>query len=100
MGSWSTAVKALIFSSPSIPPCTPGISFAPLILRAATADNISIARVLFPEPETPQTAVIFPIGNLTVIFFKLFSLAFLTVMNSLPTGLRLIIFSKLARPDR
>ena len=40
--------------------------------------RISFTRDDFPEPETPVTAINFPNGNLTLIFFKLFSLAPLT----------------------
>ena len=37
--------------------------------------NTSLTRVDFPEPDTPVTAVNTPNGNLTLIFFKLFSQA-------------------------
>ena len=42
---------------------------------------MSFTRVDFPDPETPVTTVINPIGNFGFIFFKLFSRAPKTDMN-------------------
>jgi hypothetical protein len=100
MGSWSTAVNAVICSSPSSPAWRPGTTLAPLILRAAAADRMSIASVLLPEPETPQTTVSAPIGNEAVTSLRLFSVAPLTVIAALPMGLRFTMPSNVARPER
>ena len=34
--------------------------------------SVSLIRVDLPLPETPQTPIIFDVGNFTLIFFKLF----------------------------
>ena len=44
--------------------------------------KISFTNVDFPLPDTPVTQINFPSGNLTLIFFKLFSLAPFTSIYS------------------
>ena len=61
---------------------------------------MSIASVLFPEPETPQTTVSAPTGKDAVTSLRLFSVAPLTVMAALPMGLRLTMPVSVARPER
>ncbi len=100
MGSWSTAVKAVKASNPSMPRWRPGTTFAPLIRRAAAADRMSIARVLLPEPDTPHTAVMRPTGNEASMSFRLFSVAPFTVSRVLPAPLRAMSPSREARPER
>ena len=51
----------------------PGFSFEPFNSFAIVLYKISFTNVLFPEPETPVTQLNRPKGNLTLIFFKLFS---------------------------
>ena len=56
--------------------------------------SVSIAKVDFPPPETPETQVIKPTGNSTVIFLRLLPVApliinflFLTQRLYIPTNL-------------
>ena len=67
-----------MFSSPFISLHLPGFSEAPFNSFAIVLYNTSFTRVDFPEPETPVTQVNTPNGNFTLIFFKLFSVAFFT----------------------
>ena len=81
---------AMTLSSFLMPPiflCFPGMVLARFKSLASRLYKISFTKELFPEPETPVTQVITPIGILTEIFFRLFSLA--PVMLSHPLGPRL-----------
>ena len=53
----------------------PGFSFEPFNSFVIVLYKISFTNVLFPEPETPVTQLNTPNGNLTLIFFKLCSVA-------------------------
>jgi len=56
----------------------PGFSEAPFNSFAIVLYKTSFTSVDLPEPETPVTQVNTPSGNFTLMFFKLFSVAFLT----------------------
>ena len=56
----------------------PGFSDEPFSSFAIVLYSTSFTSVDFPEPETPVTHVNTPNGNFTLIFFKLFSVAFFT----------------------
>ena len=60
---------------PFIPLHFPGFSFEPFSSFAIVLYNISFTNVDFPDPDTPVTQLNTPNGNLTLIFFKLFSVA-------------------------
>lgn len=53
----------------------PGFSFDPFSSFAIVLYKTSLTSVDFPEPETPVTQLNTLSGNLTLIFFKLFSVA-------------------------
>ena len=67
-----------MFSKPFISLNKPGFSFDLYSLEATALYNISRIKLLLPLPDTPVTQMNLPSGNLTLIFFKLFSLAPLT----------------------
>ena len=66
---------------------------------AVALNSVSIARVDFPPPDTPETHVIKPTGNSTVIFLRLLPVAPLTIIFLFVGFLRLygmgILFSPL-----
>ena len=62
------------FSIPFTVLYLPGFSFDLFIVLDNILHNISFTRVLLPLPETPVTHINLPSGNSTEIFFKLFSL--------------------------
>ena len=64
-----------MFCIPFIPLHFPGFSFDPFNSLAIVLYNTSFTNVDFPEPDTPVTQLNTPNGNLTLIFFKLFSCA-------------------------
>ena len=66
-----------IFSIPFILSHLPGFSFDPFNSLAKYLYNTSFTKVDFPDPETPVTQLNTPSGILTLIFFKLFSVAFI-----------------------
>ena len=66
-----------MFSIPLIFSHLPGFSFEPFISLAKYLYNTSFTKVDFPEPETPVTQLNTPRGIFTLIFFKLFSIAFI-----------------------
>ena len=78
IGDWSILIILSIFSSPLISLHFPGFSDEPFSSFAIVLYNTSFTSVDFPEPETPVTHVNTPNGNFTLIFFKLFSVAFFT----------------------
>ncbi len=84
IGDWSIFITLSSFSIPSTLLHKPGIHLAWLSFLARYLYNISLTRELLPEPETPVTQVITPIGNDTSIFLRLFSFAPFTVIK--PTG--------------
>lgn len=53
----------------------PGFSLALFSSFAIVLYSTSLTKVDFPEPETPVTQLNTPRGNLTLIFFRLFSVA-------------------------
>src|SRR5699024_10244624 len=64
IGAWLISITLSICSRPNIFSCTPGRCFPLYKCLANDLYKISFTSVLFPEPETPVTAVIKPIGNL------------------------------------
>ena len=70
-----------IFFNPFTPLYFPGFSFEPFSSFAIVLYNTSLTNVDFPEPDTPVTQLNTPSGNVTVIFFKLFSVAPSTSMH-------------------
>lgn len=75
IGDWSILIILSIFSSPFTALHFPGFSFEPFNSFAIVLYKTSFINVDLPEPETPVTHVNRPSGNLTLIFFKLFSVA-------------------------
>ena len=75
IGAWDISTTLSIFSKPFTFLYLPGFVFTLYRLFATTLYSISFTSVDFPEPDTPVTQVNFPSGNLTSIFFKLFSSA-------------------------
>ena len=75
IGDWSIFITLSIFSRPFTHLHFPGLSLALFNSFAIVLYNTSFINVLFPEPETPVTQLNKPNGNLTLIFFKLFSVA-------------------------
>ena len=78
IGDWSMLIILSIFSSPFTSLHFPGFSDAPFSSFAIVLYKTSFTSVDFPEPDTPVTHVNTPNGNFTLIFFKLFSVAFFT----------------------
>ena len=64
-----------MFCRPLTPLHFPGFSFEPFNSFAIVLYKTSFTSVDFPEPDTPVTQLNTPSGNLTLIFFKLFSVA-------------------------
>ncbi len=83
MGDWSMLITLSSFPIPEILLCFPGIVRARFKSLASLLYKISFTRELFPEPETPVTQVMTPVGIFTVMFFRLFSLAPVTVSHPL-----------------
>ena len=69
---WTTLSNSSI---PFISLNNPGLSLELYIVLASFLYNISLIKELFPEPDTPVIQTKLPSGILTLIFFKLFSLA-------------------------
>lgn len=78
IGDWSMFIILSIFSNPLTSLHFPGFSDEPFSSFAIVLYNTSFTSVDFPEPETPVTHVNTPSGNLTLMFFRLFSVAFFT----------------------
>ena len=72
IGDWSIAITLSSCSVPSIDLYLPGIVCARLSFLANALYTISFTKEDFPEPETPVTQVITPVGISTFIFFRLF----------------------------
>lgn len=81
IGDWSIFIILSIFFNPFTPLHFPGFSFEPFSSFAIVLYNTSLTNVDFPEPDTPVTQLNTPSGNVTVIFFKLFSVAPSTSMH-------------------
>ena len=64
-----------MFSKPLIDLNIPGLSLDLYKLFETSLYKISLTSVLLPLPDTPVTHMNLPSGNLTLTFFKLFSLA-------------------------
>ena len=78
IGDWSIFIILSILSIPTTSLHLPGFSLEPFNCFVIVLYSISFTNVLFPEPETPVTQLNTPSGNLTLIFFKLCSVAPLT----------------------
>src|SRR5690625_7940124 len=75
IGDWSILIIFSICLIPFTFLCLPGLCFPRYRFFAKDLDNISFTNVLFPEPDTPVTTVIKPIGNFADTFLRLFSAA-------------------------
>ena len=75
IGFWEMWTILSMYSNPFICLYAPGFSFELYTWLYKILVSIWLIRVLFPLPDTPVTQVNVPSGNLTLIFFKLFSLA-------------------------
>ena len=63
----------------------PGTTFDLYTFNAKALYKIWFTKLLLPEPDTPVTKTRFPKGNLTFMFFKLFSFApFISINLPLP----------------
>ena len=78
IGDWSMLIILSILSKPLISLHFPGFTCESLSSLVIALYKTSLTSVLFPEPETPVTQLNTPKGNLTFIFFKLFSCAPIT----------------------
>ena len=91
IGDWSIFIILSILSIPTTSLHLPGFSLEPFNCFVIVLYSISFTNVLFPDPETPVTQLNTPSGNLTLIFFKLCSVAPLTSMD-LPFTVFLLFF--------
>ena len=85
IGACDISITLSIFSSPFMLLNFPGLIFDLYILLYTALYKISFIKELFPDPDTPVTHINFPSGNLTLIFFRLFSFApFISRNNPFP----------------
>ena len=74
--------------------------YAKIILIGNETEIVSKAKELFPEPETPVTAINLPSGISTLTRLRLFSSAPITWINSPFPSLRTAGTSMLFLPER
>jgi len=88
IGDWSMSITLSMFSRPRISSNLPASSLVLLVILDAPLHNISLIRLLLPEPETPVTQTNLPSGISTSMCFRLFSAAPLIIMDLPLPGLR------------
>lgn len=81
IGLWFISIILSIFSYPCISLCLPTGFLLLFIILFNPLYNISLTRVLFPDPDTPVTILKVPSGIEIFIFFKLFSFAPITLLD-------------------
>src|SRR5512143_3525139 len=78
IGDWSTLITLSKNSRPWISPCGAGSADEPYRWRATAVYRVSLISVDLPDPDTPVTQTNSPTGRVSVTFFRLLPLAFVT----------------------